>query len=351
MEQAEWLVGPSGLHGRGVFAGRDFQEGEVLEDCPVLVLAPEDLSELAGTSLSGHLFDWVDGGALALGHTSLLNHSFEPNAGYEMDYQRTRITVRTLRPIASREEITINCGGSPDAGGDLWFDASRAGRGAGRLLHQPAAGGDPGTTDESGGCPPSEGCRYPQRSRDQGGRGACHARMFQERGDLTDEPTTVLDARFSDPAGLPTSWSDTVRAIEAAELFWITTVRADGRPHVSPLVAVWLDGAIHFSTGPGEQKAVNLHANSHVILTTGCNQWDSGIDVVLQGDAVPTTDGATLQRLADAWRTKWDGRWTYRVQHGGFHHDGGTALVFTVRPTKVLAFGKGTFTHTRHQFG
>ncbi len=36
---------------------------------------------------------------------------------------------------------------------------------------------------------------------------------------------------------------------------------------------------------------------------------------------------------------------------GGLHSDdGGDALVFAVRPTKVLAFGKGPYTHTRHQF-
>lgn len=34
------------------------------------------------------------------------------------------------------------------------------------------------------------------------------------------------------------------------------------------------------------------------------------------------------------------------------HHDGGgTALVFSVTPTKILAFAKGTFSHTRHRFG
>ena len=126
MIQAELLVGPSGLHGRGVFAGRDFLEGDVLEDCPVLVLAPGDLSELGQTTLSGHLFDWEDGGALALGHTSLLNHSFEPNAAYEMDYERMRITVHALRPIASGEEITINYGGAPDSRGDLWFETRGA---------------------------------------------------------------------------------------------------------------------------------------------------------------------------------------------------------------------------------
>ena len=164
------------------------------------------------------------------------------------------------------------------------------------------------------------------------------------------EPATTLDPRFSDPEASPASWDDTVRTLEAAELFWITTVRADGRPHVSPLVAVWLDGAIHFSTGAGEQKAVNLRANPHVILTTGCNQWDHGLDVVVEGDAVATTDEATLQRLADAWRTKWDGRWQFEARDGSLHHEAGPALVFSVAPTKVLAFGKGTFTHTRHRF-
>jgi nitroimidazol reductase NimA-like FMN-containing flavoprotein (pyridoxamine 5'-phosphate oxidase superfamily) len=164
------------------------------------------------------------------------------------------------------------------------------------------------------------------------------------------EPTTGLDARFSDPDAAPTSWDDTVTVLEAAELFWITTVRVDGRPHVSPVVAVWVDGAINFSTGAAEQKAINLRSNPHVILTTGCNQWDRGLDVVVEGDAVEVTDDRTLQRLADAWRTKWDGRWDFKARQGAFHHDAGIALVFSVAPSKVLAFGKGTFTHTRHRF-
>jgi general stress protein 26 len=164
------------------------------------------------------------------------------------------------------------------------------------------------------------------------------------------EPTTSLDARFSDPGATPTSWDDTVRAVETAELFWITTVRADGHPHVSPLVSVWLDGAIHFCTGAAEQKAVNLRTNPSVILTTGCNHWDRGLDVVVEGDAVLVVDDAALQKLADAWRTKWDGRWRFEARAGAFHHGAGEALVFSVMPTKVLAFGKGAFTHTRHRF-
>jgi nitroimidazol reductase NimA-like FMN-containing flavoprotein (pyridoxamine 5'-phosphate oxidase superfamily) len=68
-------------------------------------------------------------------------------------------------------------------------------------------------------------------------------------------PVIDVDPRFSDPDAVATEWSEARRVLEAAELFWISTVRADGRPHVNPLVAVWLDGALHFCTGAEEQKA------------------------------------------------------------------------------------------------
>ena len=165
------------------------------------------------------------------------------------------------------------------------------------------------------------------------------------------QPATKIDTRFSDPGSTATPWSQTQRALEAAELFWITTVRRDGRPHVTPLVAVWLDDAIHFSTGETEQKALNLRANPHVVLTTGCNTWDDGLDVVVEGDAVPVTDDAQLTRLAAAWSAKWDGRWQFEARHGRFHHpSGGDALVYRVIPGKVIAFGKGAFSHTTHRF-
>jgi general stress protein 26 len=163
-------------------------------------------------------------------------------------------------------------------------------------------------------------------------------------------PSTELDTRFSDPGAKPTSWQDTLEAIKQAELFWISTVRADGRPHVTPLVAVWLDDALHFCTGAVEQKALNLENNPRVALVTGANGWQSGLDVVVEGEAVRVTDPERLRLLAAAWAQKWDGRWRYSVGDDGFRHDVGSALVFAVRPAKVLAFAKGSFSHTRHRF-
>ena len=149
-------------------------------------------------------------------------------------------------------------------------------------------------------------------------------------------------------------WEDAARILADAQLAWITTVRADGRPHVTPLVTVWLDDALHFCTGSDEQKARNLDANPNVVVTTGCNQWDEGLDVVVEGEAVRVTDPSTLERLARAWAEKWDGRWTYTPTEGGFAHQAGAAdhglvHVYAVRPAKTLAFGKEPFSQTRYR--
>ncbi|MGH3190623.1 MAG: pyridoxamine 5'-phosphate oxidase family protein [Streptosporangiaceae bacterium] len=111
-------------------------------------------------------------------------------------------------------------------------------------------------------------------------------------------PVTALDPRYSDPSAAPVGWEETRRLLEAAELSWISTVRADGRPHVTPLVAAWVEGAVYFHTGAEEQKFANLRANPHVVLTTGCNRWDEGIDVVVEGAAVHVTDEKLLTRVA-----------------------------------------------------
>ena len=133
-----------------------------------------------------------------------------------------------------------------------------------------------------------------------------------------NEPITTLDFRHSPPGAVVTPWEETRRVLETADLFWLSTVRAGGRPHVTPLVAVWHDGAIHFTATDTAQKTANLRGNPHVILTTGYNQT-GGLSVVVEGDAVRITDQDTLERLASVWATKWDGEsWLYQVCDGYF---------------------------------
>jgi general stress protein 26 len=158
---------------------------------------------------------------------------------------------------------------------------------------------------------------------------------------------------YSDPAAIAVSWEATQAIIESAELFWISTVRADGRPHVTPVVAAWANDAIWFSTGADEQKFANLRANPHVVLTTGCNRWDSGVDVVIEGLAVHVTDDAVLGQVVGAFLDRWDGRWEFTVRDGCFRGSDGSggAEVFSVLPVKVFAHAKGDpFGATSHQF-
>jgi uncharacterized pyridoxamine 5'-phosphate oxidase family protein len=162
-------------------------------------------------------------------------------------------------------------------------------------------------------------------------------------------PIAELDDRFSAAGVLATPWADACRVITDAELFWISTVRGNGRPHVTPLPAVWNEGALYFCTGAGEQKGVNLARNPHCALTTGTNRWKDGIDVVIEGEAVRVRDEARLRRLADAWAAKYRGDWHFDVDNEAFQGDGGEALVFEVVASKILAFAKGDFAQTRYR--
>src|SRR4029079_6936259 len=70
--------------------------------------------------------------------------------------------------------------------------------------------------------------------------------------------TPELDPRFSAPDATPTPWTTVREVLEAAELFWISTVRSDGRPHVTPLPAVWLSDAGYVARGAEVWKSVAL---------------------------------------------------------------------------------------------
>ena len=173
------------------------------------------------------------------------------------------------------------------------------------------------------------------------------------------EPKTEMDERFSSEDATPKAWREGRRQLETAEVYWISTVRPDGSPHVTPLLAAWLDGVLYFCTGPDERKAKNIAGNPHCVVTTGCNTLRGGLDVVVEGDAVRTTDDEQLRRVADAYLSKYGEDWRFAVRDGAFYHDSGSlreddpgaAWVFGVTPEKVFGFGKGEpFSQTRWRF-
>ncbi|MGA5301046.1 pyridoxamine 5'-phosphate oxidase family protein [Nucisporomicrobium flavum] len=163
------------------------------------------------------------------------------------------------------------------------------------------------------------------------------------------EPTAELNGDFSEPGTAAVPWAKVERLLEDSEMFWLSTVRPDGRPHVTPLPAVWWEGVLHFCTGDQEQKSANLVRNPAVVLTTGVNRLREGVDVIVEGTAVRVTDRHRLTALAGLWKSKLD--WDYEVGSDAFRDpDGRTGWVFGVAPAKVLSFGKSPYTQTRYRF-
>lgn len=150
---------------------------------------------------------------------------------------------------------------------------------------------------------------------------------------------------FSEPDATPTPWEEGREQLQTAETFWLSTVRPDGRPHVTPLIAVWHAGMLWFTTGPEERKAKNLAGNPSCALTTGRSDLAQGaFDVVVEGRAERVTDEAELEPVATAFANKYpNGPWNFVVNDGGFsdRDAGGRVLVFRVRPARGLGFRKG----------
>jgi general stress protein 26 len=163
------------------------------------------------------------------------------------------------------------------------------------------------------------------------------------------EPAAELNEGFSEPGAAARPWTEVAGVLSETEMFWLSTVRRDGRPHVTPLPAIWLDGTLYFCTGSLEQKSANLRANPSCVLTTGSSALRSGLDVVVEGAAVRMTDAPRLHELAAIWKSKLD--WDYEVASDGFRDGAGrTGHVFGVTPAKILAFGKAPYTQTRYRF-
>lgn len=165
------------------------------------------------------------------------------------------------------------------------------------------------------------------------------------------EPTTELNPNFSSAGAAPSDWEKARERLAEAEIYWLTTVRPDGRPHVTPLVSVWLDGALYFCTGPEERKASNLAQTQDCIITTGCNTFENELDVVVEGRAVQVSDESRLERVAAGYAAKYDPPFNFTVRDGAFHGAGSRSLVFEVTPLKAFGFGRGgVFSQTRWRF-
>lgn len=131
--------------------------------------------------------------------------------------------------------------------------------------------------------------------------------------------TTVVlpDPRASRPHmpkdyGIPTDeegllpWSHARERLERAQVYWVGTVSAAGRPHATPVWGVWMDNVLYFDGSPETRRGRNLAQNPTVVI-----HLDSGGDgkdvVIVEGEAreVLAPERSLTERIAAGYCAKY----------------------------------------------
>jgi uncharacterized pyridoxamine 5'-phosphate oxidase family protein len=148
-----------------------------------------------------------------------------------------------------------------------------------------------------------------------------------------------------------TAWVEAQQRLEKADFYWLATVDRHEKPHVRPLLAIWLEGVLYFCTGAATRKAKNLAHNRYCTITAVSDD----AHLVVEGEALRVHDETTLQQLAEIYAAKYG--WPVTVRDNAFYADGAPTAgpppydVYKVTPATVFGFGLNeAFQPTRWRF-
>lgn len=147
-------------------------------------------------------------------------------------------------------------------------------------------------------------------------------------------------------------WAETLMRVLHAGTYWLATVGRDGSPHLVPVLAVWVDGVLHFAASDTTRKAKSLAAEARCAVGVEAE----GLDLVIEGEAVRVRDEPVLRRVAEAYGRRYE--WQVTVREGAFHDTEGAPTagpppydVYRLVPTTAFGFGtEGVPRPTRWRF-
>ena len=98
------------------------------------------------------------------------------------------------------------------------------------------------------------------------------------------------------------SWTQAAGLFSIAHNYYLSIVRADGRPHVMPIWGVWSGGAFYFSTGRQSRKSTNLSLNPNCVV------WPENASeaVILEGTAKEVGERSLRSRFVAVYKKKYD---------------------------------------------
>ena len=107
-------VKQSDIHGYGVFATRDIERGEIIEECYYIELSTS--WKLVDETLKHFVFGSEEVGPLGMGTSAVLgygmiyNHSINNNVDYKQERDRMIYSYFASKNIRENEELTIDYG-------------------------------------------------------------------------------------------------------------------------------------------------------------------------------------------------------------------------------------------------
>lgn len=133
-------------------------------------------------------------------------------------------------------------------------------------------------------------------------------------------------------------WQHAAEVLASAKMYWVGTVRPDGRPHAVPVWGAFVDGTLYLETGGHDTvKVRNIKANPRVVVHV-----ERGDDVVIvEGTAeeVDVLDDVLFGKIADS----------FAARYGGYRPETPRGS-FVIRPAKAFAWNEFPKTPTRFFF-
>lgn len=175
---------------------------------------------------------------------------------------------------------------------------------------------------------------------------------------MTGRPGVIAEVIAAGAAAgaAPIDWDQTGRLFAAERSYWVATTGDDGRPHLRPMLAVWVDGRIYSTTNPAARKGRDLAARPSAALAARAPT----MDIVIEGTVAWIGDRQQLQRIGQAYQDKYQWPVTvtddnaFTAPYGAPTAGGPPYRVYELTPAVAYAFGTGDNLgerSTRFRFG
>ena len=145
------------------------------------------------------------------------------------------------------------------------------------------------------------------------------------------------------------AWDIVEDWLEKAQTYWVSTVRPEGRPHVSPIWGVWVDRSCWLEGSPATRRSQNLVANPEVTVHVSLlddGPWEKVAIVEGRAESAVTPAPDLANRLVEAYAAKYEERFAYRPDPHQWDEGG----LWRVQVRKVLAWNQFPTDLTRFTF-